>query len=173
MSRRQLLVGVVLAACMAAPGAAAAQTTSVSQDELADLTTRARIDPAALEELRTIEEVDGARVDLEGALEGADRSEIGSRLDALAGNAGVVAPGGDIGAGRLRAQRAARERLRAQPRRRAPSSVSGVSSPPPFPGPWPASSAGLAAPFSRCSELSSGPSTPSHHTSPGGAQPCG
>ena len=99
MSRRQLLVGVVLAACMAAPGAAAAQTTSVSQDELADLTTRARIDPAALEKLRSVEEVDGARVDLEGALEGADRSEIGSRLDALAGNAGVVAPGGDVGAG--------------------------------------------------------------------------
>ena len=89
MSVRLASVAVSLAALVAAAPAGAQEVTRA---ELRDLAARAQSDPAALEELRSVERVDGAPADLELALEDAEGEELAGRLEALADGA-EAAPG--------------------------------------------------------------------------------
>ena len=84
MTARLASVAVSVAALLA-PAPAGAQ--EVTGGELRDLAARAQTDPAALEELRDVERVDGAPADLELALEGAEGEELAGRLEALADGA--------------------------------------------------------------------------------------
>lgn len=70
---------VVLLTCLATPALA----TDVSSEELRDLAQRAVDDPAALDELRTVTSVDGARVPVDEILEGPAES-VDARLHMLA-----------------------------------------------------------------------------------------
>ena len=76
---RLLAASLAAAALVAAPAAAAATPA-----EVRELARRAATDPAALERLRQIDRVDGARVDLRAALVGATEQELVRRLAALA-----------------------------------------------------------------------------------------
>src|SRR5688572_5577036 len=84
--------GVLIAGVASATPASAREATN---DEVTELVESASIDPSAIEELRTIDSVDGRPVDFEAALEGASTEEAQQRLAALedsfsAGSAGGV-----------------------------------------------------------------------------------
>lgn len=81
--RRAALVAAVL--LFIAPMGAAA--TEVSRDEFVSLAQAARSDDAALAELRAVTSVDGRPVDLETALAGVEKEDLGERLDELARSA--------------------------------------------------------------------------------------
>jgi hypothetical protein len=66
---------------------AVAGATDVSRDELVSLAEAASSDDAALEELRAVTSVDGAPVDLDTALEGAEGEDLEARLDEVARSA--------------------------------------------------------------------------------------
>jgi hypothetical protein len=88
----RLLAAVMAAAALvAAPAAAAASATPA---EVRELARRAASDPAALAQLRRIDRVDGAPVDLRAALSGARGTELERRLAALAagGERAAAAP---------------------------------------------------------------------------------
>ena len=82
---RRLLVATALAALAAAAPASAQEVTRA---ELRDLAERARDDPAALQELREVEQVDGEPVALETALVGAEGRPLERRLETLAESLG-------------------------------------------------------------------------------------
>ena len=88
-----LAAGLAAAALVAAPAVAAANATPA---EVRELARRAATDSAALEQLRQIDRVDGARVDLRAALAGANDQELERRLAALAagGERAAASPAG-------------------------------------------------------------------------------
>lgn len=86
--KRFAAAGLVAAVLVAPPAAAAASATAAEVRELAH---RAANDSAALAQLRQIDRVDGAPVDLRGALAGADGRELEHRLNALAAGGERVA----------------------------------------------------------------------------------
>jgi hypothetical protein len=79
--RRVLGVTLVLSAILASP----ALGRNISGERLRELAAAARDDPAALDELREVDSVDGTPVHLAPALEG-DESEVEERLATLAGD---------------------------------------------------------------------------------------
>lgn len=79
--RRVLGVTLVLSAILASP----ALGQNISGERLRELAAAARDDPAALDELREVDSVDGTPVHLAPALEG-DESEVEERLATLAGD---------------------------------------------------------------------------------------
>jgi hypothetical protein len=79
--RRVLAVTLVLSAILASP----ALGQNISAERLRELAAAARDDPAALDELREVDSVDGTPVHLAPALEG-DESEVEERLATLAGD---------------------------------------------------------------------------------------
>jgi hypothetical protein len=79
--RRVLGVTLVLSAILASP----ALGQNISGERLRELAAAARDDPAALDELREVDSVDGTPVHLTPALEG-DESEVEERLATLAGD---------------------------------------------------------------------------------------
>lgn len=79
--RRVLGVTLVLSAILASP----ALGQNISAERLRELAAAARDDPAALDELREVDSVDGTPVHLAPALEG-DESEVEERLATLAGD---------------------------------------------------------------------------------------
>jgi hypothetical protein len=81
---RVVLALACTAASLAVAPAAGAQ--DVSREELRELARDAVSDPAALEELRRVDAVDGQPVDLERALESAEGEELSRRLASLAGD---------------------------------------------------------------------------------------
>jgi hypothetical protein len=88
-SRRAVAIAAALvAAALQAP----AHADAVSADELAGLAQRAKTDPAALSELRRVDTVDGRRVDVASALDGASDAELVDRLDAIADGARAADP---------------------------------------------------------------------------------
>ena len=78
----RLAAALAAAALIAVPAAAA---TSATPAEVRELARRAASDPAALAQLREVDRVDGAPVDLRAALAGARGDELERRLAALAG----------------------------------------------------------------------------------------
>jgi hypothetical protein len=84
-------LGVALAIAVAAPAAA----ENVTATELRALAGRAADDPAALERLRGVDAVDGAPVDVDGALGSASGEELRERLDTLASGGERRAVSGD------------------------------------------------------------------------------
>ena len=85
---RLLAAGLAAAALGAAPAAVAANATPA---EVRELARRAASDAAALAQLRQIDSVDGAPVDLRAALAGANGRELERRLAALAAGGERVA----------------------------------------------------------------------------------
>ena len=81
--RRAALVAALL--LLPVPGGAGA--TEVSRADLAGLAERAASDPSALDELRAVTSVEGAAVDMETALAGADGEELRARLGEVAASA--------------------------------------------------------------------------------------
>jgi Domain of unknown function (DUF4129) len=79
--RRVLPVTLVLSAILAS----SALGQNISAERLRELAAAARDDPAALDELREVDSVDGTPVHLAPALEG-DESEVEERLATLAGD---------------------------------------------------------------------------------------
>jgi Domain of unknown function (DUF4129) len=79
--RRVLPVTLVLSAILAS----SALGQNISAERLRELAAAARDDPAALDELREVDSVDGKPVHLAPALEG-DESEVEERLATLAGD---------------------------------------------------------------------------------------
>jgi hypothetical protein len=79
--RRVLPVTLVLSAILAS----SAVGQNISAERLRELAAAARDDPAALDELREVDSVDGTPVHLAPALEG-DESEVEERLATLAGD---------------------------------------------------------------------------------------
>jgi Domain of unknown function (DUF4129) len=78
---RRAVIAVALAALALAPAAVA---TDASWARVATLAARARGDPAALAELRSIDRVDGRPMDLGAALAGASGEDLHERLRVLA-----------------------------------------------------------------------------------------
>ena len=74
--------------------AAPAAATEVTTERLRRLVERAPFDPAALAELRAVDRVDGAPVDLGRALAGVRGADLRTRLDTLAEPRGATAGGG-------------------------------------------------------------------------------
>ncbi|HVL95111.1 MAG TPA: DUF4129 domain-containing protein [Solirubrobacteraceae bacterium] len=101
MTRGGRAVAAAVAALLwlAAPAAA----SEVTAGELRALAERARSDPAALAELRAVDRVDGAPVDLRAALAGASPAQAGARAQALAAGLGP-APAPDAARARERAR---------------------------------------------------------------------
>jgi hypothetical protein len=93
----------LVAALVLAGAPAVASATEVSRSELVALAEEARGDEAALAELRAVTEVEGATVDLETALDGAEGEDLDSRLELLARSA-ETAPSASLGADDARAQ---------------------------------------------------------------------
>jgi hypothetical protein len=93
VSARRAAAAAVLALAVAAPAPAMAE--DVSAAELRALAQRAPDDPGALERLRGVDAVDGAPVDVDGALGEASGGALRARLEALAGGGGAraAAPG--------------------------------------------------------------------------------
>lgn len=96
-----VLVALVLLGSLTASTTVAAQETprsssAVDAEELRALASDAREDPAALERLRAVEEVDGRAVDVDRLLAGAGDGELEARLGELAtgGAAAGPSPGG-------------------------------------------------------------------------------
>jgi hypothetical protein len=85
---RLLAARLAVAALVAAPAAIGASATP---DEVRELAGRAANDPVALAQLRQIDSVDGAPVDLRAALGGASGQELERRLAALAADGERVA----------------------------------------------------------------------------------
>jgi hypothetical protein len=75
-------LAVVVALLAAVPGAAAA--AEVTRGELSALAERAQTDPAALEQLRGVDRVDGRPYAVEDALAGARGEELDRRLEEIA-----------------------------------------------------------------------------------------
>lgn len=87
MRPRALVTGLVVVGLLlgASPGAA----VEVDGERFRRLAERARTDPEALAELRSVDRVDGRPVDVARALEGADPDELAERLEVLAAGAGT------------------------------------------------------------------------------------
>ena len=75
-------LAAILALTAAVPGAAGA--TEATRTELATLAERAKSDPAALDQLRQVDRVDGRPYAIEDALAGAEGDELNRRLDEIA-----------------------------------------------------------------------------------------
>jgi len=86
VSRR--LVLVASCAALAALAVPPARATALTSAQVRELARAARSDPASLARLRTVDAVDGRRVDLGLALAGATGSELDRRLAVLGGAAG-------------------------------------------------------------------------------------
>ncbi|HEX8648790.1 MAG TPA: DUF4129 domain-containing protein [Thermoleophilaceae bacterium] len=84
--RRGWLAARVLAAvlALAAAGPATAAATDATRAELASLAERAKTDPAALEQLRQVDRVDGRAYAVEDALAGTRGEDLDRRLDEIA-----------------------------------------------------------------------------------------
>ena len=92
MVRAPLWLAAVIVLSLASPASA----RDATRGEVRSLARSAVTDPEALEELRTIDSVDGRPVDLEAALEGASPDELDGRLDTLGVDAsGKSAAGAD------------------------------------------------------------------------------
>jgi hypothetical protein len=83
-------------AALAMPTAEAREATS---EQVRSLAGRAKSDPAALADLRSVDSVDGRAVDLSSALDTTNEGELGARLDALSGGATTQ---GNVDAARAR-----------------------------------------------------------------------
>ena len=79
--RAALVCGALVALLLATPGPARAE--SVSPAQLRALAARAADDPAALAELRRVDRIGDRRVDIAGALRGANGRELRARLRLL------------------------------------------------------------------------------------------
>jgi hypothetical protein len=75
-----------------------ASARDATSAEVRDLAERARTDPSALSDLRTIDRVDGRRVDIASAIDGTEPGELRPRLATLGG--GGTATDVDAGAAR-------------------------------------------------------------------------
>lgn len=95
--RHGLIPVATLVACAVLAPSALGQ--NVSAERLRELAAAARDDPAALEELREIDSVEGTRVDLVPALQG-DESEVEERLATLAADPSPV----DVSPGAARSE---------------------------------------------------------------------
>jgi uncharacterized protein DUF4129 len=93
VSARRAAAAIALLVALAVPAPAAAEELSTAQ--LRALAQRAADDPAALERLRGVDAVDGAPVDVDGALGSTSGEELRQRLDTLASGGERRAVGGD------------------------------------------------------------------------------
>ena len=93
MSRARAAGVVLLLVLVAWP--ATARATEVSSAELQTLAREAQDDPAALDELRAVDVVDGQTVDIAGALSGARGAALDARLAELERSAASGAAQGD------------------------------------------------------------------------------
>ena len=99
--------GVLIAGLVS--GAAPASAREVTSEQVTELVESASTDPSAIEELATIDSVDGRPVDFEAALEGASSEELEQRLSALEDS--FSTSGSATGVDADRAQDAARDVL--------------------------------------------------------------
>ena len=89
------LAGVVLVLAVVAAWPSLARATDVDAGELTTLARRAVDDSAALAELKRVDSVDGRRVDVAGALDGARGKALDARLTALAESVSDASASGD------------------------------------------------------------------------------
>ena len=96
---------LVAAIAILALAPATAGATEVSRGELIALAERAASESVAVDELRAVTSVDGAPVNIEAVLAGADGDELQARVEAVARSA-EAAPAGGIDAAEARARAA-------------------------------------------------------------------